>query len=478
MIAVCLAAASVTLAAQRGAAPAGAQKAPAKTPAKAPAAAKTAPAPAPALPQVSVAGVRIIGPGFGANGSEIHAFNNSPGTTIAIAFQAAPGTGIIDIDDRASRIEGFADDKGQNLLAEGRLGSFPKISEDHSVALVELEVQGRPSTGAAVISARGTVAMTLATGSNVTHIANLSLEAGKTFKIGAATVTVKSATPSDDNMDVTLGLPRSLMNAIKAMHFADAKGQPIDSHQTSSGYTNEVASIELELKTKDKAASVDFDIWQSPQQVKVPFNLAAGLGMAADATAVTTTAAVTAAAAPVPPKPVPPAPAGPPKIAPGPNDGAASIDAVVSQLQTAGRAGKGRDLLAVIYPDDRVNYAMEIATLLAFSTLAHMDDEKALDKAQKDVDALFAKLKVKTPLNDPDASFKNTDLAAFVTESLAYLKASLKNDPSAVPVPSGKPQDVQMSGDSAMAKLDNRDETFARVNNKWFIRVALPKIAK
>src|SRR5205814_6750765 len=107
---------------------------------------------------------------------------------------------------------------------------------------------------------------------------------------------------------------------------------------------------------------------------------------------------------------------------PGPNDGAPSIDAAVTQLQTALLAGKGRELLAVIYPDDRTTFGVVMATVLVFTPLAYMDDPKTGEKIQKEVDALLAKHKVAAPLNRPPAEiFKDTDLAAFLTDTMSYL---------------------------------------------------------
>jgi len=37
------------------------------------------------LPQVSAVAVRVVGPGLGANGSELRPFNESPGTVVVLA---------------------------------------------------------------------------------------------------------------------------------------------------------------------------------------------------------------------------------------------------------------------------------------------------------------------------------------------------------------------------------------------------------
>ena len=100
------------------------------------------PAPAP-MPQVSAAAIRIVGLGLGANGSELRPFNESPGTVVVLAIQAPRGSGIVQIDSSGSQIDSFSDDKGQSLLEEGRLGSFPRIAEDGSTAPPNCQVQNR-----------------------------------------------------------------------------------------------------------------------------------------------------------------------------------------------------------------------------------------------------------------------------------------------------------------------------------------------
>ena len=142
------------------------------------------------MPQVTATAIRVVGLGLGANGSELRPFNESPGTVVVLAVQAPRGNGIVQIDSSGSKLDTFTDDKGQSLLEEGKIGPFPRISEDGSAALVEAEVRARPSAGATSISAQGSIAMTLAAGSKPTRVANVRLIQGQTFRVGTATITV------------------------------------------------------------------------------------------------------------------------------------------------------------------------------------------------------------------------------------------------------------------------------------------------
>lgn len=222
--------------------------------------AAAAPQPA-ALPQVSAIGIRVVGPGLGANGTELRPFNESPGTVVALAIQAARGGGIVDIDNRASKVDAFTDDKGQSLLEEARVGSFPKVAEDGSAAIVEVEVRARPPAGAASVTVQGSVAMTVAAGSKPVRASGVKLETGQTFKAGTATMTIGEAKVEEESTAITFGLTRTLLSTIREVRFFDAKNAPIEARRSGSGYMNEKASLDYSAKTKDKAVTIELELW-------------------------------------------------------------------------------------------------------------------------------------------------------------------------------------------------------------------------
>ena len=68
--------------------------------------------------------------------------------------------------------------------------------------------------------------------------------------------------------------------------------------------------------------------------------------------------------------------------------------------------------------------------------------------------------------------FKGVDLPAFVTGAMAFMKShAKKGDPPSLPVPSGKPEDVKITGDTAVAMLSGKEVKFARISSRWFIRL-------
>jgi hypothetical protein len=474
---------SIGLVAALSAAPSFAQANKQKQGAKQPAPAAKAPASAPASsaapPQISVAGIRVTGLGLGANGTELKPFNESPGTTVAIALVAPKGSGIVDIDDHASKLDAFNDDKGQSLMEEGRIGPFPHVTEDGTAALFEVEVRARPSAGAASVSVQGSVAMTLAAGSKPTRAANVKLDANATFKMGATTLTISDPKVEDEATQFTVNLPRSLLTTVRDIRFFDTKNQPIEGHRRGSGYFNEKAELELEAKTKDKVITIEFELWQNTKVVKFPFNVTAGIGMSGGASAGTASAAPADKGdkpSPSAAKADPPAKKadGPPPAI-GAGDGAATPDAVIKQMQTAALAGKGAQVMSVIYPTERNDYAQGVAMALAFLPMANLNDAKASDAMTKELDAFYAKHNVKPPFaRDAADLFKGVDVNAFVTDSFAFIKSHAKkgdNPADMLPVPQGKVENVKLDGDSATATLNGKDVNFSKISGKWFIHL-------
>src|SRR6185503_16696406 len=151
------------------------------------------------------------------------------------------------------------------------------------------------------------------------------------------------------------------------VRFLDAKNAPIESRRSGSGYMNEKASLDYEVKTKDKIVTIEFELWQNPRVIKVPFNVQAGLGLAAGGRS----SGSDEAKADAPADKKVEKPQGPPPVITA--GGGASPDAVVKQMQAAALAGKGAQVLSVIYPTDRPTYGQGVAMALAFLPMGSMD---------------------------------------------------------------------------------------------------------
>ncbi|HEX6737690.1 MAG TPA: hypothetical protein VF310_05455 [Vicinamibacteria bacterium] len=238
------------------------------------------PSAAPAQPPtVVLGGLRIVAPGMGEEGTEIRAFNESPGTALALFVKFSDGSGIVDIDEDKSALNVVKDDTGANLLEEGRIGPFPKITKDGSTGMIEVETRGRPSPGATYLVAEGTIALTSSAGTKVQKVANVKFEAGKAFKVGTANVTIGEVSAQGEYGTLSLKLPRSTLLSIKEFRFKDAKGQAVAADRMGSGWMGEDAEVSFRIPADLKAANLELEVWQNLKEQTVPFNVKVGLSL-------------------------------------------------------------------------------------------------------------------------------------------------------------------------------------------------------
>jgi hypothetical protein len=220
--------------------------------------------------------------------------------------------------------------------------------------------------------------------------------------------------------------------------------------------------------------AIEFEVWQNLRTIKAPFAVQAGLGLASGPRAAGTGENASAPAPAQQSEPAPPKVEGPPPAI-GPGDGAASVEAVVKQLQTAALAGKGAQVLSVIYPTERADYAQGVTMAMTFMVMGNLSDEKASEALQKEIDAFLDKHKIKPPLmRDAAELFSGIDLNAYLSDALAFLKGHTKkgdNPADALPIPKGKPENVTVDGDHATAMLGGKEVSFSKIGGKWFIRL-------
>ena len=105
-----------------------------------------------------VAGVRVVGIGYGEEGREAQAFNESSGTGLAIVVQTTGTSGIIAFEDDTSSLDELTDSTGKNLLDEASIWPFPKLTKDGKAVIVEMKARGVPAPGATEVHARGKLA--------------------------------------------------------------------------------------------------------------------------------------------------------------------------------------------------------------------------------------------------------------------------------------------------------------------------------
>jgi hypothetical protein len=239
---------------------------------------KAAPAKA-AAPTVSVAGIRIVGQGYGEDGREAQPFNESPGVGLALAVQTKDG-GIIAFDDDATALGEISDSEGNSLLDNASIWPFPKITKDGKTAIIEMKTQGVPAVGSTHVTAKGTITVTTATGSKAVKVPNVKLANEATFKVGTGVVTLEDVSTDDTTTSLTFKSTQAVMGSIKGWKFLDAKGVEIESSDRGYSRSNDVVYKPFALTTTAKTMTLELDVWQGTKQAAIPFDVKAGLGYA------------------------------------------------------------------------------------------------------------------------------------------------------------------------------------------------------
>jgi len=228
-------------------------------------------------PEVVVAGIQVVRIVASADDFSAKPFHADNGTSMVLWVKMPEGQGLIQIDERASLLQSFTDDKGANI--GGKFGSFPDEFKDGSGGTIDIESSGFPGQGATALLAEGTIAMTVASGTRKTRANNVQLKNDTKFMFGTTSITVAEVETEGDSQKFTLKLPRSVMTTIKEVVFLDARGQALESSNAGRGYMNEAAEMSFSVKTALKTLTIEFEAWQGTRAIKVPFKVKAGLGL-------------------------------------------------------------------------------------------------------------------------------------------------------------------------------------------------------
>jgi hypothetical protein len=228
-------------------------------------------------PEIVVGGVQIARVVVPDNDFSAKPFHTDNGTTIVLWVKMPAGQGLIEIDDDASLLQSFGDDKGTNM--GGKLGNFPQEFKDGTGGILEIASTGFAASSATSLLAEGSLAMTVATSTRKTRVANIRLQNDAKFTFDKTPIVVAEVGTQDEEQTFTLKLPRQVMEAIKNVLFFDAKGQPIEGRRTGSGYMNDAAEMGFSVKTAAKTLTIEFEAWQGLRTIKVPFKVKAALGL-------------------------------------------------------------------------------------------------------------------------------------------------------------------------------------------------------
>lgn len=229
---------------------------------------------------VQLAGVRIVGGGYGLNGSELKAFNQKSGTSIALIVRAPENKKIVELDKYKCALAELTDDHGQNLLDGVDWDPFPDITKDGNLALVEVSSKRRPSQDASKLLAKGTIHLRVAASASTEKIKKLKLKVGAKAKVRQEVIEVAKVEQENGRLDLVLQISRKLMDNMKEIRFytEDAKSLEIWSQGsfTFGNVTQKEYTFDTELLPKTLA--VEIDLWQELESINLPFEIEAGVG--------------------------------------------------------------------------------------------------------------------------------------------------------------------------------------------------------
>jgi hypothetical protein len=254
-----------------------------------------APPPPPAPPRpartageagVRVAGVMINGPTQAQFGGQAElAFLGSTSKTRLALEVVLPSGGIIEVDERASSLAAFTDDRGTDLAAgEGFTGPFEsmaQIAEDGRSAVVVLGSEALPAPGASLLEAEGTLVLTTATAQK-THVAeNVVLEPGSAFALGSQRFEVTEVGPEEwsGQWSFTIATDADVSASIVSWTITDAAGRQHEATPWMTVSSGSLTQQSLQCAELHGPVRLEARMWSNARRVQVPFAVTAGLGL-------------------------------------------------------------------------------------------------------------------------------------------------------------------------------------------------------
>ena len=241
-----------------------------------------------------VRGMRVVSPVRESEGSQMRAFNWSAGTSVAV-WVWRPEGGILGLDRDASEISAFQDDRGTDLWSGSRASKFshsqldmmPRISEDGSAILFEVNGQGVPRQGATTLTLRGEVRLLVASKKASFTAEDVTLKSGTEFTVGQRTIKVtKTGAPSFGDAHgfaATLRLQGDVADIAK-IAFRDDQGNDLQAKRQGSYWSgsgeSRINNWEYVLEKQPHGpVQVVLTSWIDLTKQAVPLDLTFGAGL-------------------------------------------------------------------------------------------------------------------------------------------------------------------------------------------------------
>ena len=238
-----------------------------------------------------VAGLRIVAPVADGKPDARGAFFASPGVTVSVIVQPPAGK-IVEINQFDSKLTGFTDDKGTDLLATKSEDPFNKpgfgmihVNDDGGSAKLEIQAAGLPAKGATRVDISGKLVAQVATGTKQFTADNVDFTTNTMFKLGDLPVKItgmdtnhNSWTAKDYKYSVTFSSPVDVVR-VASLELFDAQGNKIECRKSSWGGGFLGYMMQYDLKQNVDHAKIVATCWQDLKTVAVPVTLKTGLGL-------------------------------------------------------------------------------------------------------------------------------------------------------------------------------------------------------
>lgn len=233
-------------------------------------------------------GLRIVGPLPEEKGFP-RPFNWGTGTTTVL--MCSPPTGfVLGFDRQQSSVNGFADERGNDLAVEPRSGFSQRIrfsvggySADRRHAMIEIFGAGVPYANANSFKTVGELVFILARKKEIHVYKNLPLKTGQEIVVGDHSIALKEVRPlasGRTGLDVVV----FANGKIGDMRFFDVEDNPISARKVAFNSVNSeklVSKIETTWRLPEEidVATVEVDEWKDVEKVMVRFDVRVSVGL-------------------------------------------------------------------------------------------------------------------------------------------------------------------------------------------------------
>ena len=225
--------------------------------------------------------------------AEIGGFGNEPGTSLYLKI---PGNGkvIIGIDEKASKLTSFVDDKGTDLSKKRKIKgpwgfgikhywlTKTRISKEGKACIVQINSQHTPQAKAQALTLKADIVLSCGAAKKTVRKENFALKTGSTLAVGTMNLKVEKAGKpewGDAKLSVTFS-SKDEFSTITSLEFLDSNGKKIDSRHVGSGSSGRnYYSRTYALQQKVDTATISVTYYAELESVTVPIDIRTALGL-------------------------------------------------------------------------------------------------------------------------------------------------------------------------------------------------------